>query len=94
MIDNTERHLERSLDFRTLFHLKSIVLALVCVNFDCDEKDSKNHIALQRNGNLMDIDKHTDATEHLIYGSDGKDVKPKNDDSESILVRHAVLMTG
>ena len=78
MIDNTEMQLERSLDVRTMLRLQSIVLALVRVTFDCDEKDSKSHLALlalQRNGNLMDIDEHTDATEHLIYGSNGQDEK-------------------
>ena len=57
------------------------MLALVRVTFDCDEKDLKGHLALlalQRNGNLMDINEHTDATEHLIYGSDGQDDKLKN----------------
>ena len=71
------------MDLRTLLRLQSIVLALVRVTFDCDEKDSKSHLALlalQRNGNLMDIDEHTDATEHLIYGSNGQDEKLKNED--------------
>ena len=73
--------LERSLDVRTLLRLQSIVLALVRVTFDCDEKDSKSHLALlalQRNGNLMDINQHTDATERLIYGSDDQVDKIKN----------------
>ena len=72
------------------------MLALVRVNFDCDEKDSKSHLALlalQRNGNLMDIDEHTDATEHLIYGGDGQDEKLENDDKENVLVEHAVRIS-
>ena len=83
MVDNTERHLERSLYLRTFLRLQSIVLALVRVTVDCDEKDSKGHLALlalQRDGNLMDINEHADAAEHLIYGSDGQDDKVKNDD--------------
>ena len=74
LIENTEKHLERSLDLRTLLRLQSTVLALVRVTFDCDEGDLKGHLSLlglQRNGNMMDINEHNDAAEHLIYGSDG-----------------------
>ena len=87
MIGNTERHLERSLDLRTLLRLQSIVLALVRVTFDCDEKDQQGHLALlalQRNGNMMDLNQHTDATEHLIYGSDDQDDDDKLKEKESV----------
>ena len=43
------------------------------VTFESEDNDPVSHLsllALQRKGNLMDIDEGTDAVEHLLYGSD------------------------
>ena len=69
--------MERSLDIRTILRLQSTMLAIVRTVFDCDDKETSAHLsllALQRNGNLMDIDDRMDPVDSLLYGIDDEKI--------------------
>ena len=53
------------------------MLAIVRTVFDCDDKETSAHLsllALQRNGNLMDIDDRMDPVDSLLYGIDDEKI--------------------
>ena len=77
LIQQTDAHLERSLDIRTILRLQSTMLAIVRTVFDCDDEEKSTHLsllALQRNGNLMDIDDRMDPVDCLLYGLDDEKI--------------------
>ena len=74
MIDQTNKHLDRTLDIRTILQMQSLILAMARILFiDSDSSDEGSLLALlslQRGGKLLDMEDNEDSVENLLYPSD------------------------
>ena len=66
MIERVDNRIEHSLDIRSIIRLQSITLTIVRCLFTSDHYPL---LALQRGGDLLDLDEHKNEADRLVYGN-------------------------